>query len=451
MHVRPLRLSSAHLLLRWAEAVYLVAALLALTLGPVYTVRLRMAPLEADFTADLATQTVFVVIYGVAAVLLARTAVRWWRLRRPLLAVGGLCALLVFSTTWSVRPTDTFATGLLTTATALFGVYLALRWSPLAIAGGLYVSSLIGVGSSLWAIQRNWPGAKDNNADWAGVYLNRNSLGPVATMGVLSGLFVVASLGLVTRQASATIRRRLMFGTVLTAVPIYPCYRVLRHTRSFTGVAGALAALIVAALLVLLLAAGRRWPMLRRLAPVILAGVAAIGAVAVDVGRDRLATSVDKLPTLSGRTIIWRVVRHWFHLRPSKGWGWMAIWRYPPFRADLDSTGYHVFSAHSGYLEVALAAGWLGVVVLAVALVVVIAGVLIWSAQRADLAGVWCTALLTYCLVVNTSETYIGANLLPWALLVSVGVGAAHNPNDSGLLNEGSTSAIAPNARSGGG
>ena len=98
----------------------------------------------------------------------------------------------------------------------------------------------------------------------------------------------------------------------------------------------------------------------------------------------------------------------------------MGIWHYPPFRTDLDATGYHVYSAHSGYMEVAIGLGWLGVAALSIMIGIFVLTVLGAAARRADLESLWLVALLAYCLAVNLGETYIGANLLPWALLVAV-------------------------------
>lgn len=410
---------------RATEWAYLVGALLALTLGPVYQLRIRMAPLGEDFTSDLTTQSVFFVLYTVAAVLLARRTLPWGAARVVLASTSGLCAVLLLSVGWSVDKIHSLPSAALTAMTAVFGAYLGLCWTAAELMIGLYISSLVGVAASLWAVQRHWVGAKDYSADWAGIYFNRNSLGPVAALALLAGAFVVAERAVLAWKARGALRRNAAATAMLAALPLYTCARVLKHTRSSTPLAGLVGSVATVAVALGALVVWRSSPRRRLAVPSAVVVASMMGAVAVDLGRDRLAVEVDKLPTLSGRTIIWEVVRRWFHLRPRKGWGWNGVWRYGPFREDLDATGYHVFSAHSGYLEVALGAGWFGVAALVVCLGAVVGSTLELLGRRPGVGALAMLAVVAYCLIVNLGETYIGANLLPWTLLVGCGVAAA--------------------------
>src|SRR5690606_17946346 len=107
-------------------------------------------------------------------------------------------------------------------------------------------------------------------------------------------------------------------------------------------------------------------------------------------------------PTFTGRTEIWDVVLDFVGDRPLHGWGFMAVWRKPAIIEELD-TRYdrEVYEAHSGYMEVLLGVGVVGLIALVV--VVVIAGhrTATVALGRPTILTLWSFGLVVYAVAVN--------------------------------------------------
>jgi exopolysaccharide production protein ExoQ len=403
----------------WAAAVALGLMFLMVTKGPVYRIRFEAAPVAGDFIDDAWVQVAFVTIAAIVIALAWPGSRRLVQDRLVAGAFGAFLLILMASSLWSVVTTRTVEqTGMLflgTTAALLAGAYVR----RLDVLVAVWSAAQIGVTASLFADMREWPLAIDHNGDLAGIYFNRNSLGPVAVLGVVASLVLAVECW--QRRSVRAIPALLVAVAFLDAV-------VWWRSGSLTPVFALVVASAVLVLVALFLP-GHNAGMRRRLGAVLAAlSVAGIGAVVV--AWSTVADSLDRSTTFSGRTTIWDVVLDFVGDRPLQGWGFMAVWRRPEIIEALDARDRVVFEAHSGYLEVLLGVGVVGLLALIVVFGVSIAraGTALW--RRRDVLAVFAFYMVLYAPVVNLGETYVGANLLPWILMSVMAAQSIVRPAD---------------------
>lgn len=426
-----------------------IAWMFALGLGPVYSLRNRIEPMPSgQYIDDALVNGAFVGLHVVVIIVLALAAVRTRRLPAISRLTGGVLAalhlLVIASAWWSLAPGRSGVQGTLFALTTVAAVVVGDRVGVRGVVLSLAVASQAGVVLSQLAVRRTWPNTIDPNGDWAGVYLNRNSLGPVAVVALLATLGA-AALWLADRTRE---RRRkpeganggvgvevvggLIAGVVVVGLLALDAHTLLR-SASLTPMVGAAVALVT----VLVAAVLPGW--LRRLRPegasvgpgALGAGVlvvwVALAAVAA-LGRSQLAPGLDRSTTLSGRTELWGWLIDAISRRPFSGWGWLGVWEDKALEADVVARFEVDFStAHNAVLEMLLAAGLVGAVLLVVAVGAVVWPVLGLAARPGAerTLGVVAMGFVGYVVAVNQLETYVGANLLPWALLIALGAACA--------------------------
>jgi O-antigen ligase len=399
---------------QWRLVVIATLALVylfALTKGPLFWLRRDRAPLAGDFIDDVWVQTTFVAISA------SIIAVAWpWRRRlfedrATAWTLGCLLAVIMSSTIWSEWWGRTIEQSVMmvlgTAACALIGVSLHTRtWTVL-----LWAALHSGVALSLFARHRNWPGALDINGDLAGVYFNRNSLGPVAVLGAVT----CGVLGIWVLTARVVVASKIIAVTGLITLMAIDA-QVATWSGSLSPVIAACIALSVTGLLMLC----RDGPMARprRALAAGFAAAAGVSSAIIVAERVDLFDGRQRLTTLSGRTEIWDVAVDAVGERPVLGWGFMSLWRDDGFLWMLGERAVIVREAHSGYIEVLLGAGFVGLIVLLVFLGRALYRVGIAVLARTHRDAWWLFALLVYVLAVNVTESFIGANLLPWSLLI---------------------------------
>lgn len=401
---------------RFVAAWIITAAyLLMVTKGPVFRIRFEAAPVTGDFIDDRWVQGAFLA-GALLVIAVCAPAVR--RLDHDPVLLGAMAAvvgLVMLSGLWSVDPARTIEQGIMMTAGTVAALLAGATLGRLGLVTALATAVHIGVLASLFAWWRDWFLVVDRNGDLAGIYFNRNSLGPVALMAAATALVLaIVAFGRGQRVVAAA----------LAAIALVDLW-VWWASGSLTPVFGLLVA--IAVLVVFVLALPGPQQRLRRRIALVIGSAMGIIAVAAVAARGVIATRLDRSPTLSGRTEIWEVVLQFVGQRPIHGHGFMAAWLATDIVDELTAQyGREVYEAHSGFLEMLLGVGIIGLVALMIAMGAALhrTGSAMWV--RPDALGLFLFAVAVYAVAVNLGETYVGANLLPWTLLVAIsGIAAA--------------------------
>ena len=394
------------------------AALLVLTNGPV----LLFSQSVLDRTGRWEDLAVWPFL---AAAAVAGAALAAWDLSearsRPVEASERIAAIAMAwfslaalaSSLWSVDPTATVWRSSIYVGMALLAWAIA-RLDADDTAAVIGVVAAAAVGASLLLILLRPDLGLGPNDYWKGVYTNRNSLAPLAAIGVLAGLRFALAPGRVLRTAAV--------GLVLASTT------ALIGAGSRTAWLSLVAALVVSSLpLVYHRAAGRRGRSHAAKVTAAAAGASAVAAAACLV-------AVWNVPTLSQRRTIWSLVWDRILQRPLGGHGFFTFW-------DIEELTQHVLlrrgSAHNSLVEVGLGLGLLGAVPFAAIVVLAArnAGLALWRRPGAD-TWMW-AALVAFLLVENVTESFVLWFSYSWVLLMAAAVRAPIARSDAYMMRDG--------------
>jgi len=399
--------------LRAAEWALAVGGLFLLTLGPVYSLREHVfgglrQPVEDDHFVRAAF----------AAVYLA-TSVIWAVSRRPLRRTGrwdalpflvGLHALALASALWSPTPSTTVMRAGLFLGTGVFGLWLAATFDGRQQAW--VVCWAMGLGSFVsLVVARRWPRVGTIWGSWetVGIYFNRNSLAPVAAVGLVATAVVIVE----------TRRVRVL---PLIAV-LWLHWYMLFASKGRTGLVVMAGMSVVAIGGELFVWSRRRWPgRSRRLGRIVVASGLVATVVAV-LARPAVERRLGARATLTGRTDIWSYVVDRYRERPVLGWGFYAHWSLPSTISRTIATfGEQIPTAHNGVLEVLLGLGPIGVVLLVGALAGGLRAAPIWLCDEYR-PSVWPVVAVALFVLSDITESFTLPNQFIWAILVAALVG----------------------------
>ena len=384
-----------------------VVAVVAATRAPVYRLRLEMGSVPGDPIDDPRIQVMWCAAYGLV-VMAAWPAWRavWDRSRAVVWSGAAFGVALLMSAAWSIQRERTLEqVGLLALGMVAIGL-AAASLSPIRFAWAVWTATSVCVAGSVWAHLRDWHYTVDPKGNFVGWYFNRNALGPVAALAVLS------SAMLLWRVARG-------WSTVGVSVVGVVSAAVWWRTGSLTplvAVVGALSAVAFS------WAWSRGSPEQR----VRLRGVG-IGVPFVVAGllflRGPITSWFGRSATFSGRTELWAEILESWTQRPWGGFGFMAVWFDDDLRVRLLERGRDLYEAHSGYVEVLIGAGVVGAVALAWLSWMLIRGV-VRAVPSGSWASQWWVAMVAFTLLMNLGETFIGANIAAWLVMVGAGVQA---------------------------
>ena len=323
-------------------------------------------------------------------------------LSRPALAaIAWYSAVAVGSSLWSVYPGATLWRSVVYLGLILLAVTLACLTDD-ELSTTLVMLASVAVVGSLVVIVLDHDVGTDRDGNWIGMYTNRNSLGPLAALGVIAGL------------------RWLLPGTMSSC----------RYRRAWGGV-------LVVASLGTLIGAGSRTAWLALAAAVALAAAfgavagvsrlhswrpwqtraAAAGGALVTLGAGVAVVAIAwNVSTFAQRRTIWSLVWDRVLERPWGGYGFFAFWEVPDLVAE------HVLlqrgSAHNSLVETALGLGVAGTApfVILVVLAAVNAGRELWQRPSAD-TGMW-AAVTVFVLFENMTESFVLWFSHIWVLLL---------------------------------
>ena len=190
-------------------------------------------------------------------------------------------------------------------------------------------------------------------ANYGGVTTNKNSLGVISLcFGIWAWWRLLAAYK--NRKSAGGIRK--MIAPVVVLAMVFWLFRTSDSMTSFTSflMAG-----------ILLLAVGFR-TVIRKpaLVHILIVSMLAVSSSVVFFGASPSALkALGRDPTLTDRTEIWAVVSGMVQ-NPLVGTGFESFWLGPRLENMWSRYWWHPQEAHNGYLEIFLALGWIGVVLL---------------------------------------------------------------------------------------
>ncbi len=387
--------------------------------------------------ADHLLMVGFWVVVGV----LSTTALCHHYRHRWLLDLMRLLPLLVLilgwamlSALWSREPAFTAGRAAALYFEVVLGIFIGFCFAPREVMAILaWTLGLLLILNTAWAVLLPEQGAKfDYRADavsWRGIAVGRNHLGALAAAAAV--FFLVALL-----------RRRLPWllalgGTLLGTLVVY-------MTRSATALI--LLAIFMPATVVLVIAGRLRQSYLGAVLLLLLAGP---GAWYAADHLDEATALVEREPSFTHRTEIWREARDLIRHRPFTGWGFQMVWghRQASWFPDLPFT-VEAWHAHNGYVQLAAE---LGVPAAALALLMVLTLIVRSFAAHAATGSafaLFCCVYFTMFAVGNLSESKLFFLVWPeWTIFVALAVAFARAAEAVPALPRGERRFSAPERR----
>ena len=401
---------------RFWEHAYVIVLLFVLTQGPVYKIW-RTAEFYTPVPITPTWQATFLAAQIPALMLVARRGLRREFVVGPLIALVAFLAWMMASTSWTNLSRYTAIDSLSLAVTAGAGLYIGSRFSSRQLVSLVWAAMQLGVVVSVLAVQRSWTESVDGEGNWVGVYFNRNSLGPVAMLGLITGCALAISLWRSIELRSG----RLLAGVVVFAVVLNAV--VYLRTGSSTSIGAAAVATLACVTWITIGQWHQRTGIpVEAIQRVIYPAFVGLTLLIAWVGFRYQATVVGwfgKAEFFNGRSALWHFSWTGFLERPIIGWGWRAAWSTPEFlNRDLWWTTAGASWSHNGFLEVLLGGGIVGGLFFA--------GYVLWAGGHTIATVVstpselWRIAMAMFVLVACTQEVFIIGNHFLWLLLVAV-------------------------------
>lgn len=220
-------------------------------------------------------------------------------------------------------------------------------------------------------------------------------------------LAILTILFLILTAVDIGTRRRLGW---LIAIDLVVSGYVFIRTESATAILALAAAVVVGALVMV----ARRRTQASRM---IVGGTGAVGLIAIAVALvnfDRFTALLGKSPDLTHRFDIWAATLNRIAEQPVVGHGYVGFWpMWEPFFALHSIRNIPVSQAHNAWLDIALQAGVVGVILFAVALVAVAARTWKSAVFQPSSASVTAVMILTVQIVQSVTESRL---LSEWGL-----------------------------------
>lgn len=366
----------------------------------------------AGSAEDPLTQALWLALYAVMAFFLAPR----WRdvlaLMRRNAWIPALLIVVLLSTLWSPDPGLTLRRAVAITLGALYGYYLAIRFSmkqvlqllAFALAGGLLLSVLFIVLLPSYGIYEDI----FRGATWRGVFLHKQPLGRAAALGLIVFLALrlhrrhrIVTIGMASLAAFLVIGSASSTALLASALPAAVALAVPLCRR--LGGQGSVGLLLVAAALVVgTLVLGR-------------------GLTASDLTNGTLS-ALGKDSTLTERTTVWNELESAVAEKPLLGYGVSGFWRGWEGAGSSEvwrQVAWRPVHAHNGYLDLVLELGFVGLVIFLLGLIVVMRQVLTFGTSGSNLRRLWPLLFLPFLLVESVAESVlVRPNSIYWILYV---------------------------------
>ncbi len=360
--------------------------------------------------------------HGVFLIALLLILLRWKlslvaSLRAPIFWL--LVALMMGSFLWSDFPSDTMRKSVALFETITFGVYFGSRFSLgkqlqlLAIA-----SSLIIVTSFLYSVAL--PGSAietgGHAGDWRGPFIQKNEFAKVIVLCCISTYLYKSKSALwnITRLAIVSLSALMIVlsdsKTALVVVS-FLFLSVYAYRGLYSLIRNRSALLIPSVSLFLVTLLGSSWLLVFNL--------------------ENIANSAGKNLTLTGRTTIWSAVSYKIAERPLLGYGYLGFWRDiyggSAYVGKVFNNLYLPKDAHNGFLELALAFGFVGVALFSLSFLHILLRAAALPVPVGVQTAYWPLVYLTFLILYNQTEaTLILHNSIFFVLFVALALSDYH-------------------------
>ena len=397
----------------WLEIAYGALALLALTIGPIFTLWRNAQLNNSALPIEAAHLSTFVVVQLPALFLLGRRAnplLLWKSAESFLVALVGWILITSVMSDFGAYAIGNAVKGALCVTT---GLYLATSFSRHQQLIIVSLATHVGVLVSRFAIARNWPESIYERREWSGIYVNPNLLGPVAAVACISLLFVVAPL-----YRKIPRQWRFAVAVVVADIAVFDLV-VLFHTKAFTSILSTIVVFTIGASAfgvnqVIASDARKQW---WRSSVAVLSGGLVVSMVVLYKFSSLVNGTLLPKSALQERIFAWDFSWTGFLERPLFGWGSGVAWSNQIFRRlDLYWTVENIGHSHSAYFDVLLSGGILAGVLFCAYL---ISGLhrlaTLTNPGQGDVARI---ALIFFCLSAALFEPFIVTNYFLWPILI---------------------------------
>ena len=397
----------------WLEIAYGALALLALTIGPIFTLWRNAQLNNSALPIEAAHLSTFVVVQLPALFLLGRRANQllfWKSAESFLVALVGWILITSVMSDFGAYAIGNAVKGALCVTT---GLYLATSFSRHQQLIIVSLATHVGVLVSRFAIARNWPESIYERREWSGMYVNPNLLGPVAAVACISLLFVVAP-----QYRKIPRQWRFAVGVVVIDVAVFDLI-VLFHTKAFTSILSTIVVFTIGGSAfgvnqVIASDARKQW---WRNSVAVLSGGLVVSMVVLYKFNSLVNGTLLPKSALQERIFAWDFSWTGFLERPLFGWGSGVAWSNQIFRRlDLYWTVENIGHSHSAYFDVLLSGGILAGLLFCAYLVFALYRMMnLVHPQQTDVVRL---SLIFFCLSAALFEPFLVTNYFLWPILV---------------------------------
>jgi len=329
-----------------------------------------------------------IALYSVITILRPAEAARRMR-GRWLLFAPGIFALL--SVAWSIAPVTTLRLSLELIFTIYIGLWLAGSSRPGDVLAGLALAGMVYLLSALVLGQTVAIGLLPGQTAFSGFNSGKNLFGDIAAIGIL------AMVGL---HFEIWMKRPVV--TMLLLVALAAEVNAIVLSQSAGAIVAAFGGCLVMVVLVVI---GRVESVLRAWLLIMLALAALLALTAYMVAGDALIQALmamfHKDSTMTGRQYLWARSEDIIAGNPVLGLGYSAFW----VQGNIDAEGLLTwaripartgFNFHNTIIENLIEVGYVGLSVLAIAVVVGTVGLLMRSLRYGEKAVACWLAILAY-------------------------------------------------------
>ena len=401
---------------RWLECfeiAYGALALLALTIGPIFTLWRNAQLNNSALPIEAAHLSTFVVVQLPALFLLGRRAnplLLWKSAESCLVALVGWILITSVMSDFGTYAIGNAVKGALCVTTGLYFATSFSRHQQLIIVS---VATHVGVLVSRFAIARKWPESIYERQEWSGIYVNPNLLGPVAAVACISLLFVVAPV-----YRKVPRQWRFAVGVVVVDIAVFDLI-VLFQTKAFTSILSTIVVFMIGASAfgvnqVIARDAHKQW---WRNSVAVLSGGLVVSMVVLYKFSSLVNGKLLPKSVLQERIFAWDFSWTGFLERPLFGWGSGVAWSNQIFRRlDLYWTVENIGHSHSAYFDVLLSGGLLAGLLFCAYLVFALYRMMnLVHPQQTDVVRL---GLVFFCLSAALFEPFLVTNYFLWPILV---------------------------------